>query len=375
MIYLNFVVTPWESDPVELFFKKTDRNDRGFRFNSGTPATLMKNGSIIVENIISLDNLPDVDIFANSTDNSLLLNNYLQGEDIDTSKISWSYSGNENIEIFIDNNNSSVTFTPADDWTGREEIIFTCEYLGFKKSESIYVNVGVVQEISLVSGWNLVSIGITPEDNSVSSIFPDALTVYAWESNTYITPSAIECGKAYWVAVSSEQNVTVAGERCTEWARNLSTGWHLIGTLFDDKPISNLSPGSSVLIVYSFEPATGQYIPASALEPGKGYWLAVNSDAEFSLSKSVESDIPFTLNKTDGNNFLKRFSKMPPPLPDMYYGSLSDDEINTPKEFKLMQNYPNPFNPETAINFELSNNVDVTLRIYNTLGQEVEAAF
>ncbi len=375
LIYLNFEVTPWTSDPIELFFKKTDRNDRGFRFNSGVPATLMKNGSVGVENIISLNNLPDIDIFANFTDDGLMLNNYLQAENIDTSKISWSYSGNDNIEIYIDENNSLVTITPADDWTGTEKIIFTCGYRGFEKSDSIYVNVYyeyiVTQELALIPGWNLVSLGVAPEDNSVSSIFPDALAVYSWENNAYVNPSTVKCGEAYWVAVMSSQTITVTGERCTNWSRNLSTGWHLIGALFESKPISSLSPSSSVIIVYNFNPSTGQYIPASALEHGKGYWLAVNSDDEFSLSKFGEPGIPFALSKTAGNNFLKRFSETPPPLPDLNYGSLADEEINIPKKFKLMQNYPNPFNPETAIKFELPENIDVTLKIYNTIGQEV----
>lgn len=42
-----------------------------------------------------------------------------------------------------------------------------------------------------------------------------------------------------------------------------------------------------------------------------------------------------------------------------------------PKEFRLAQNYPNPFNPETTIRFDLPNAVNVTLEVYNILGQRV----
>lgn len=42
-----------------------------------------------------------------------------------------------------------------------------------------------------------------------------------------------------------------------------------------------------------------------------------------------------------------------------------------PNKFKLGQNYPNPFNPITTIEFDLPKAGDVTLKIYNTLGEEV----
>ncbi|MCK4578725.1 MAG: T9SS type A sorting domain-containing protein, partial [Candidatus Marinimicrobia bacterium] len=42
-----------------------------------------------------------------------------------------------------------------------------------------------------------------------------------------------------------------------------------------------------------------------------------------------------------------------------------------PDIFALEQNYPNPFNPITTIGYDLSRGVDVTMTIYNLLGQEV----
>lgn len=43
-----------------------------------------------------------------------------------------------------------------------------------------------------------------------------------------------------------------------------------------------------------------------------------------------------------------------------------------PTEFGLKQNYPNPFNPSTTIEFSLPQSEFVTVKVYNTLGQEVE---
>lgn len=42
------------------------------------------------------------------------------------------------------------------------------------------------------------------------------------------------------------------------------------------------------------------------------------------------------------------------------------------RDYKLSQNYPNPFNPETKINFSIPVSSVVSLRIYNSMGIEVE---
>jgi hypothetical protein len=46
-------------------------------------------------------------------------------------------------------------------------------------------------------------------------------------------------------------------------------------------------------------------------------------------------------------------------------------EYGVPLEFDLAQNYPNPFNPSTTIEFTVPSATNVTLQVYNLLGQEV----
>jgi hypothetical protein len=49
----------------------------------------------------------------------------------------------------------------------------------------------------------------------------------------------------------------------------------------------------------------------------------------------------------------------------------SELAVNVPETFQLEQNYPNPFNPSTRIRYQIPNDMRVTLRIYNLMGEEV----
>ena len=53
------------------------------------------------------------------------------------------------------------------------------------------------------------------------------------------------------------------------------------------------------------------------------------------------------------------------------YDLSSDVEIGTPKKFELLQNYPNPFNPITNIDYNLPFSGNLTLKIYDISGREI----
>jgi hypothetical protein len=51
--------------------------------------------------------------------------------------------------------------------------------------------------------------------------------------------------------------------------------------------------------------------------------------------------------------------------------AVKEEESSVPSSFSLSQNYPNPFNPTTTIKYSIAKPSNVSMKIYNILGQEV----
>ena len=114
---------------------------------------------------------------------------------------------------------------------------------------------------------------------------------------------------------------------------------------------------------------------------GEGSFISneyVSSFTEFILDIEYSSNdtpnvavIKFTIDSSLVDNKLHQGSKWY--IDYLVFGALSDmnDIVNAPSNFILYPNFPNPFNPNTTILFALPQQNNVSLKIYNVLGELV----
>ena len=98
--------------------------------------------------------------------------------------------------------------------------------------------------------------------------------------------------------------------------------------------------------------------------------LYSGSDVEFKfydVSEKTVSELAAQIN-FGANEIVGNLSN-PMIFNDVVLGVYDDGYI--PEEYSLSQNYPNPFNPSSKIEFGLPENSNVTLSVFNILGEEV----
>jgi uncharacterized protein (DUF1501 family) len=70
-----------------------------------------------------------------------------------------------------------------------------------------------------------------------------------------------------------------------------------------------------------------------------------------------------------GTVLLRNFTQLPIIKPGVAVDV--EEEPGVPREYTLYDNYPNPFNPLTTISYDLPNEAEVVLRVYDMLGRAV----
>jgi hypothetical protein len=182
-----------------------------------------------------------------------------------------------------------------------------------EKSPDVSETIEVEQNsytIQLHSGWNLISLPLTPEDtnilNVMSPITGNWNSVWSYEGGRWKrydlagpdflnTLTIMEPGKGYWLHMKSDDTLSISGSEPTVKSIPLTAGWNLVGyNSLNSK--STAEAMSSVAgnwnSVWSYEGGNWKRYDMTGpnflntltfMEPGKGYWLNMKSSDTWTL--------------------------------------------------------------------------------------------
>ena len=154
--------------------------------------------------------------------------------------------------------------------------------------------------ISLFTGWNLISTPLKPANTSIESVLSNLtgrviVTTYntsadEWyihDSNSSETPTLDEivAGRGYWLCLESDQNLTITGYP-TGKGVGLYRGWNLVGynSLNPDTASSVLSNLNDTVVLLTYDTELNDWAVYNSgginylntlilMNPGRGYWL------------------------------------------------------------------------------------------------------
>jgi hypothetical protein len=227
--------------------------------------------------------------------------------------------------------------------------------------------------------WYLISLPMVPDDNSVTSLFPDAFAAFTWnnESQQYTPASQIEPGHAYWLLFLKASQTHVCGRQINAFTKKYRTkGWDLVGSVSGEAPLLS-DPEDAVAAMFHWDVENQLLVPTETnlTMPGQGYWILVAKvPSSIEVNRANQSTSGSSINKMARFMNQDIAADLAPPAPPytlIQTPALSKAKI--PETLSLMQNYPNPFNPETTIEFHLPEKSHVTLKIYSILGREVKS--
>jgi hypothetical protein len=239
------------------------------------------------------------------------------------------------------------------------------------------------------SGTSWTNVGATlnvangPSIRSCAIVRADDVMYFLGTSTGLYYCSGAQLGTIWTQQSFSDENVVVSSLKYRQADTILAFATHGRG-IFTVKASSTIVPvelssftsnvvNNNVKLSWSTEfeeNNSGFEIERKSINSTNGDWVKIGFVTGNGTSSSV-NNYSYKDNNLRAGKYNYRLKQIDYNGNFTHYNLQNDVSIGAPGNFILSQNYPNPFNPETIINFQISKDSKVELKVYNILGKEV----
>lgn len=145
--------------------------------------------------------------------------------------------------------------------------------------------------LSLNSGWNIVSIPLAASSMSAATLFPQATSAVFGFTNGYVQAATLSNGAGYWVRYPQSASVQVCGGAVSATTIPLVSGWNLIGGYMNNVAVSGLTTTPANIINSVFYEFNNSYVQATTLQSGKGYWVRATQAGTLNLAATEKAAV------------------------------------------------------------------------------------
>ncbi len=312
------------------------------------------------------------------------------------------YSPADNFYLnLFPNATENTLYTYSDGYTQEENLLDGTGYwLAFPATEALLMSGTEISSVTLdlITGWNIIAgpscdVALANVNDPNGIIVPN--TLYGYDSG-YIASTVIEQGKGYWVKANANGQITIdcAAANLTKVNNDIK------GIDLQQYPALLISDavGNRRKLYFNVEvsPERSQQLSLPPVSPPGSFdvrfvgdYRAIEGDA--AQIRLQTSDYPVTISAINfpaGNDesyvIEEIFGKeviSTHPLSENHEVIIANSNItrlklskvvSMPNKFFVEQNYPNPFNPITTIHYGIPKKANVSVIIYNAIGQKVK---
>ena len=139
--------------------------------------------------------------------------------------------------------------------------------------------------VELFKGWNLLSLGVVPDNAQINYIYPRAVSsLYVYQNGQYQKIDSVLQGCGYWIKFDTTCSVSIYGATKYSDTISVDAGWNMISGLSVPFSVDSVKSYPIDLVDgLAYEFTSDGYKKVSILQPGAGYWIKVRDSGKLIL--------------------------------------------------------------------------------------------